>query len=542
MGAIRSFSRPVLPMLGPMPADYYGRLPRLLRDEFLAGRWLPVVGAGISANAETASGRRPPMWKELGDELAKYLPSGYGGDGPVDAISTFEQQHGRLALVDKIRDLLLIGEAQPGAVHRAFARIPFETVLTSNIDFLLEDAWNAVRWPYEPVLGEQRLASRRRARATGLVKFHGDVHHPTELVVSEDDYDRFLLRFPLLATYIASLLITRVPVLFGYSAEDPDFRALLALLSDRLGQNRSTPWVVLAKATPAQVARFERRGVRTVILDKRPSVAHGVVLEQFFNQLAEALPRAAASQAESTEDRVLSELRVSGPTGSLVVFLGGNEWLAQYRDLLFPALRAEGFDPVTPDGVQSAPGLALASLTQLVTRAAVVVVDVRDPRHIFDLGLVSSTGAAAKVVVVGGPEGVTDWPKDGLRFLPIPREAGAYDVVPHLMDLILTLAHQAQPQSHPVSIQQRLESGDVSMAFLQAVIAVESRLRATSELYKSSFRQLLHEHGSLNTEDVLVLQEAYELRSNYLHHAADPPANRARDLTLRLLGILRKLG
>jgi hypothetical protein len=68
-----------------MPSDYYGRLPRLLRDELLEGRWLPIVGAGLSANAETAGGKRPPMWRDLGNRVADYLDTGYGLDGPVDA-------------------------------------------------------------------------------------------------------------------------------------------------------------------------------------------------------------------------------------------------------------------------------------------------------------------------------------------------------------------------------------------------------------------------------------------------------------------------
>jgi hypothetical protein len=524
-----------------MPIDYYGRLPRLLRDEFLEGRWLPVVGAGMSANAEAGSGRKPPMWKKLGEEVANYLSTGYGIDGPIDAISTFEQQHGRLALVDKLRDLLLIGEARPGAVHRAFARIPFDTVLTSNIDFLLEDAWNAYHWPFEPVIGEQRLASRRRRLSTLLVKFHGDIHHPNELVVTEEDYDHFLLRYPLLATFVASLLITRVPVLIGYSAEDADFRALLALLKDRLGRNQSTPWVLLAKATPAQVARFERRGVRAVVLDKRPNASHSAVLEQLFSQLAEVLPRAAGTQAEATEDRVLAELRVAGPPSSLVVFLGGNEWLSQYRDLLFPTLRAAGLNPVTIDDVQSAPGLQLASLTQLITRAAVVVIDIRDSRRAFEFGLVVSTVDLSRVVVVGSLDGLADSPSIDMRLIPADRSTDIDYIIPELGQIVIGMIGRDE-ESRFSMIEQRLMSGDISVAFLEAVIAVESRLRATSDTTRSTFRQLLHEHPLLEPEDIEVLQEVYRLRGDYLHQGNEPLPARAKELTLRLLAILRKLG
>ena len=42
-----------------------------------------------------------------------------------------------------------------------------------------------------------------------------DLNHPGRLVAAETDYDRFLHSFPLLATYLANLLITRMAVLVG---------------------------------------------------------------------------------------------------------------------------------------------------------------------------------------------------------------------------------------------------------------------------------------------------------------------------------------
>ncbi|MFL6139635.1 MAG: SIR2 family NAD-dependent protein deacylase [Frankiaceae bacterium] len=527
-----------------MAIDYFARLPRLLQDEFSAGRWLPIVGAGISANARTRTGKQPPAWKELGEAVRQYLPDGYGVDGPVDAISTYEQMHGRPALIDCVHDALLIDEARPAEVHKAFARIPFDTVLTTNVDFILETAWSAIGWPFDPVVGEQRLASKRRARRTQLVKFHGDIYHPNELVLTEEDYDNFLIRFPLLATYVASLLITRVPVLFGYSLEDPDFRAILQLLGERLGRNRPAPWVILARGTRAQVARYERRGVRVVVLDTRFNTPHGPVLAALFQQLADRLPKVAGARADSSEDQILAELRLAGPNkGALALFLGRNEYLAQHRDLLFPALRATGLAPVTPDEIQTASELRLAALTQLVRRAAVIVVDQRGAGRFDDpLSFVLSQGSAAPIIVISDELSAPVSPTLAAQSIIAPT-SGAWD--DELINAAAKKISEAaqRDESRGSRILARLQTGDVTFAFLEAVIAVESTLRSSDAEHRNApYRQLFHEHPALNREDEALLRTAYTVRNQLLHRGVEPPEKDTRELTLQLLAILDRLG
>jgi hypothetical protein len=455
---------------------------------------------------------------------------------------TFEQFHGRAALVDKLRDLLYIGEARPSAAHKAFAKVPFDVVLTSNIDFLLEESWNATGRPFDPVIGEQWLALRRRATATQLIKFHGDVHHLNELVVTENDYDGFLSRFPLLSTYVASLLISRVPVLFGYSAEDPDFRALLSLLTDRLGRNHSVPWVILARGNPAQIARYERRGVKVVVLSRGRSSDHGYVFEAFFNQLADALPRAAASRAEATDDGLLSDLRFGGASRSLVVFLGARERLAQYRDFVFPHIRRAGYKPITRDDVVSPPHLQLASLTQLLSRAAGVVVDDRGWNDDAEKELVYSTVSPERLMVVADADERPHYP---------PREqpgavvgVNGNDLATVALELVALITDLAATESEPsreVAILSRLETGDYSAAFIEAVVAVETQLRRRSDLARSPFQRLLELDPSLTELDGRVLREAYKYRSEYLHQGVVLPADTAHQLTLELLRILRTM-
>ena len=532
-----------------MPPDYYGRLPKLLREELADGRWLPVVGAGMSANAITPEGKSPPMWDALGAEINAYMPTGHGADGPVDAISTYEQLHGRPALIDRVSSALLINDVVPGRVHKAFARIPFDTVVTTNVDFLLEQAWADIGWPLDPIVGEQRLTARRRGQGTQLVKFHGDIHHPNELVLSERDYDSFLTKFPLLATYVAGLLITRVPVLLGYSLNDPDFRSILTSLNARLGGNRPAPWVILAKSSVGEVARFERRGVRVVVLDQRTNVPHENVFAQFFSQLAQELPEVAAEQAEASEDQILAQLRLTGQAaGGLVLFLGTPSFLAYQREFVFPTLYKGGLSPVTTDDVRSAPGLSLASQAQLVRRAAVIVVDARASSGVrTNLSFVRSNNATAPIMLVTDAinsdlihqqELLADHPGRVLVLSGNLDDAAASVVARQIIET----AQVARPFNRTSGqIAERLSTGDVSFALIEAVIAIESLLRRETLDERSPISRVAAGHPLINEDDEKLIKRAYRLRSEFLHRGVVPQANEARSIIRALIALIDRL-
>jgi hypothetical protein len=75
---------------------YLKHFPRPLLDELVAGRWMPIVGAGLSRNAELPSGRVMPLWDDLGRAMASDIP-GHAYVGPVDAISAYRDEVSPLA-------------------------------------------------------------------------------------------------------------------------------------------------------------------------------------------------------------------------------------------------------------------------------------------------------------------------------------------------------------------------------------------------------------------------------------------------------------
>jgi hypothetical protein len=191
----------------------------------------------MSLNALTPSGRRPPLWGELGSQLESDLKD-FVASGPIDAISAYEHEFGRARLIERLSDIPLLREAQPGDAHREFCSIPFDIVCTTNFDFLLERQYDLTPRYVYPVVDEDQLSLNAAAAGTLLLKLHGDMHHPGRLIVTESDYDGFLAKYPLLATYLSNQLITKSAILIGYSLDDPDFRQIWHVVSERLGPTR----------------------------------------------------------------------------------------------------------------------------------------------------------------------------------------------------------------------------------------------------------------------------------------------------------------
>src|SRR5690349_1126475 len=249
-----------------MSTRYISQFPKPVLDDLLSGRWLPVIGAGMSLNATVPVGKKMPLWADLGKQLAEELTD-YTSTSVLDSISAYEHEYGRARLVERLFDMLLIREAQPGNAHKEFCTLPFDIVCTTNFDFLLERQYDLTPRYVYPVVDEDQLSINSAGNAgTLLLKLHGDLRHPNRLVVSEADYDGFLARFPLLATYLSNQLITKTAMFIGYSLDDPDFRQIWHIVSDRLGRSRRMAYTLAVNASNSDVARFERRGVKVINL------------------------------------------------------------------------------------------------------------------------------------------------------------------------------------------------------------------------------------------------------------------------------------
>lgn len=241
-------------------------IPRPLLQDIVENKCIPIIGAGFSKNAILPMGIDMPDWKSLGKHFAEL--GHYETDDPLDAISNFAHGFKRSKTIEEMKKVLHINNlgVRPGKAHLSFAKLPFTTVITTNFDFLLEKAYEETGKPYDTIIEESQLSidSVENQKITRILKIHGDFEHPHRLIMTEEDYDTFSDKYPIMSTHIANLLITKTPLFIGYSLNDPDFRGIWSTIRSRLGDHVRQAYALITQPTMTGTTRFDRRGVKVI--------------------------------------------------------------------------------------------------------------------------------------------------------------------------------------------------------------------------------------------------------------------------------------
>ena len=120
--------------------------------------------------------------------------------------------------------------------------------------------------PVSVVVTKDRLTIGNKDESK-IVKLHGDFNHPDRMIITENDYDMYIERNPVFATYIANLFITNTMLLIGYSLDDDDFRGIWQIINSRLGNMTQPAYCITVNASQEKIARYHRRNIRVINLE-----------------------------------------------------------------------------------------------------------------------------------------------------------------------------------------------------------------------------------------------------------------------------------
>jgi hypothetical protein len=209
------------------------------------------LGAGVHApppedsRFEYPEAERPPLGTALSELLAEKcdLAKRYPGEDPrnLQRVSHFFQiQEKRSGLVQVLREAVHHGK-KPSPVLRALAELGFARVITTNYDQLLESALHTAGKPprisvYRPKLEPTEDPPRPTSQSPIVFKVHGDIDHAESIVVTDEDYIRFLLRMSDKHPYdpiplkLKADLTEWTTVFVGYSLLDYNLRVLFQAL------------------------------------------------------------------------------------------------------------------------------------------------------------------------------------------------------------------------------------------------------------------------------------------------------------------------
>lgn len=377
---------------------YIPLFPKPFLEDLVKGRVLPIIGAGFSKNAQIPKGKEIPEWDQLGKIFADLI-SDYNYNGAIDAISAYEHEYSRTKMVEKLSDLLLTGKIKAGNTHKAFCSMPFQAVATTNFDFLLEEGYALVSRYCRPVIEEEQLGiANGSPKDIALFKIHGDLHHPKRIVATEEDYDGFLNRYPMISTYLANLFISKTTWFIGYSLDDPDLRQVFQLIKDRLGNLKRQAYTLRINSSAQEITRFERRGVKVINI-QRGAKSYSQVLEEVFNELRDYWTKEYPNIATITEEDPLIELTISkesSETSRLCYFSVPADTLSLYKKYIFPIAETYGFAPITADEVLGYGNNIAAKISALIERSSIVVIDISNQTTLFEYGIVKSIQARGK--------------------------------------------------------------------------------------------------------------------------------------------------
>jgi hypothetical protein len=216
--------------------------PPELRSLYREGRVLPFVGAGVSMSVTWQVGteqRRGLSWSELVDQAIGQLGSDYpellrfrGTD--LQILEYFRLKKNNFAPLTN----WFYAQMQPSnedllksPIHAALSRLhKCNQFYTTNFDNFLEQC---LRLHGRIVHVTTSEADMRYDGQTEVIKFHGDLNSPNEMVLSESDYERRMRLESAMDFKLRSDVLGRTILFIGYSFRDANVAYLFRTIQDR---------------------------------------------------------------------------------------------------------------------------------------------------------------------------------------------------------------------------------------------------------------------------------------------------------------------
>jgi len=285
-----------------------GNLLALARD-IAANKVVPFVGAGFSENAD---GEPVPSYGRMAAELFELLepprqveisdPAG----NPAVVFELLCDELGEPRLREMICEYA--SRARPGNAHRELVSICWPYLITTNYDFLIEDALREMERSVTICSTEAAIPN---ARAPGfqsdpitVVKLHGDCALPHGMVVrpSSLEYERFKSSHILLSSFLQDILMRWSALFIGYSLNDPHvlfIRKILEVLHQLAGVERKRDYVVLLNPHDDEAARWRNSSIIPVVLEFGRRTNPAKILEETLGALAQRVRSERKSQTET---------------------------------------------------------------------------------------------------------------------------------------------------------------------------------------------------------------------------------------------------
>lgn len=527
-------------------------IPQPLLDDIVAGKCLPFIGAGFSSNAHLPNGLQMPTWPELTEILAKDAKVSPDCDGPFVA-SAYEKKFGHVQLIEAIRKALHADHAESREAHKAFVELPFDTIYTTNFDLLLEDSYSLVRKPFRSLVGELQMPFHGGPLTTSIVKMHGDLRHEEYIIVTQEDYDSYLTDYPVIATHLSAMLITRTALFIGYSLSDPDFNNIREIIRSRLGKFERMAYIIQFDVSPDDVKKMLAENLHVISISTESDKSKDSELKDLFTNIQQSLDIKEGTKFRAARPEIFEEvtadtfevasrsvdsssLLTSSSNLCFVIIPFNPNFNNIYGTLIKPVAEKFGLTVLRADDIYS-PGSITEQIRTAIQQARLCIADVSDknPNVLYEVGIAHSLGKPTVLLT----KQMNDVPFD-LKSMRVV-EYDPYS--PETAELALEHSiQQVLGEDRFDEAQRLIESGMYRAAVAMLGVLLEHSFRRLITKYndvlskKSTRRQLglgqalplLTQAEVIRYEDSSKLSECIAIRNKAVHDLEEPRANEAR--------------
>jgi len=112
--------------------------------------------------------------------------------------------------------------------HKILARLPIDTFWTTNYDSLIETALSDSGKVPDVKYTKNHLVYTKPKRDVVIYKMHGDANHPSEAVLTKDDYEKYHVDMQPFLGALTGDLISKAFLFLGFSFTDPNLDYILS--------------------------------------------------------------------------------------------------------------------------------------------------------------------------------------------------------------------------------------------------------------------------------------------------------------------------
>jgi hypothetical protein len=256
--------------------------PEDLIEDIARRRCVLVLGAGVSKNSKNTNNDRPKDWKEFLEsasaniigktEIRKQIRSG----DFLTACELIKKEMGRDDFNSLVRSEFLTPQYEPADIHKHIYNLDSRIIVTPNFDKIYDTYANTTSHGSIIIkkYNDVDIADCIRRPDPLIIKIHGSVESPDELIFTRKDYSEARTKYRDFYHLIDALTITHTFVFIGCGPNDPDIRLILEDYSFRFLHNKKHYMIMSKRSLHSKVQAIIEETMSLKFLLYDPSNYH----------------------------------------------------------------------------------------------------------------------------------------------------------------------------------------------------------------------------------------------------------------------------